>query len=256
MAAIELFEFLLTGAYYRYTSGSETITKDAADFTPAAIRRETLPLSDDFSRAGLTITVLYDNPFVVAALPAPQPATVTVFGELEEGTWATIWKGRMVGLSMKSMEAEIQTENLLSAMARMGNTSKYQLNCRHVLYGAGCNANPVTYKFAGTVDGIDDATLTVTGLNGEDDGYYTGGYVKIGAYIYRSIVDHTGDDIELFSAIPGLALTTAIDVFPGCDHAKTTCQSKFGNLLNFGGFPYLPIANNPFNVVRPRKVRR
>jgi hypothetical protein len=31
----------------------------------------------------------------------------------------------------------------------------------------------------------------------------------------------------------------------GCDRTFATCQSKFGNSLNFGGFPWIPV-KNPF----------
>ena len=29
-------------------------------------------------------------------------------------------------------------------------------------------------------------------------------------------------------------------VYYGCDHTPGTCQSKFNNLANFRGFPYIP----------------
>jgi uncharacterized phage protein (TIGR02218 family) len=29
-------------------------------------------------------------------------------------------------------------------------------------------------------------------------------------------------------------------VYYGCDHTPGTCQSKFNNLVNFRGFPYVP----------------
>ena len=36
-----------------------------------------------------------------------------------------------------------------------------------------------------------------------------------------------------------------IDMAPGCDLRRDTCAVKFGNLLNFGGFPDIP-GRNPF----------
>ena len=36
-----------------------------------------------------------------------------------------------------------------------------------------------------------------------------------------------------------------IDMAPGCDLRRDTCAAKFGNLLNFGGFPDIP-GRNPF----------
>jgi hypothetical protein len=29
--------------------------------------------------------------------------------------------------------------------------------------------------------------------------------------------------------------------YPGCDKTQNTCTSKFNNLVNFGGFPYVPV---------------
>jgi hypothetical protein len=40
----------------------------------------------------------------------------------------------------------------------------------------------------------------------------------------------------------GLAL---VEIAPGCDLRRDTCKAKFGNLLNFGGFPDIP-GRNPF----------
>jgi hypothetical protein len=31
-------------------------------------------------------------------------------------------------------------------------------------------------------------------------------------------------------------------VYPGCDKTQATCQNTFGNILNFGGFTYIPAA--------------
>jgi hypothetical protein len=45
--------------------------------------------------------------------------------------------------------------------------------------------------------------------------------------------------------LPGLAVGNAFEAFAGCDRSFSTCQSKFGNSLNFGGFPWIP-PKNPF----------
>ena len=45
-------------------------------------------------------------------------------------------------------------------------------------------------------------------------------------------------------AIPTLGQT--VDVFAGCDHSLAICESKFANVINYGGFPFVPI-KNPFN---------
>ena len=43
----------------------------------------------------------------------------------------------------------------------------------------------------------------------------------------------------------GLKAGDAFEAYPGCDHTLATCAAKFGNQLNYGGFPYIPV-KNPF----------
>jgi uncharacterized phage protein (TIGR02218 family) len=48
----------------------------------------------------------------------------------------------------------------------------------------------------------------------------------------------------VYFVVPLPALPTAGDTFtiyPGCDKTQATCASKFSNLANFGGFPYVPV---------------
>jgi hypothetical protein len=41
---------------------------------------------------------------------------------------------------------------------------------------------------------------------------------------------------------PSVTLPAAVTLFAGCDHTVRTCLSKFDNVLNFGGHPYISIA--------------
>jgi len=256
MAAVELFEFLFDATYYRYTSGDVTVVKGGENFTAEPIARSALVHSEDLNRATLSITAMRDNPFVVVALASQQPVTVTIYGELSESTWTTMWKGRMVSLALHGAQAEIVTESLHTTINRAALKSKYQIACRHVLYGTGCGVTAATYKYAGTVSVVDDVTVTIPGLNGEANGYYDGGYVKFGSYDYRTIVSHAENVITIYTPVPGLAASASADVYPGCDHTETDCADTFSNLVNYGGFPWIPSGRNPFSSPTPVKRRR
>jgi uncharacterized phage protein (TIGR02218 family) len=78
----------------------------------------------------------------------------------------------------------------------------------------------------------------------QSTGWLTGGYLRVGG-VPRMITQHSGDTVTLSSVLPGLAVGSAFEAFAGCDRSFSTCQSKFGNALNFGGFPWIP-AKNPF----------
>lgn len=257
-AAIELFEFLLDGTYYRYNSGNETVSKSGDLFTASPIRRTAITGSEDFNRSNVNISMMRDNAFVVAKLSNQHPATVTIYGEYSEGTWATIWKGRITALTMAGIEAQITTESLFSALTRKALSTRFQVLCNHLLYDSGCGVSRDSYKYVGTVNTIDVdlITIEILGLNGEADDYYTGGYVIFKTYDYRPITGHTGNWITIQYSVPGLAVSDAAVVYPGCDHSETDCLDKFDNLVNYLGFPWHPSGRNPFNSPAPRKQRR
>jgi hypothetical protein len=37
-----------------------------------------------------------------------------------------------------------------------------------------------------------------------------------------------------------------VKIYPGCDRTKETCNDKFSNILNYGGFAWIP-AKSPFD---------
>lgn len=56
----------------------------------------------------------------------------------------------------------------------------------------------------------------------------------------KNYVD-TGDNVELLFATPfDIVSTDALRLYPGCDLRKTTCITKFDNILNYRGFPFIP----------------
>ncbi|WVX90535.1 tail assembly protein [Vibrio phage VpP2 MP] len=64
---------------------------------------------------------------------------------------------------------------------------------------------------------------------------------KYRRYIMSS--DATG---ILLDAVPiGLAVGMEVSLVAGCDRTKATCQSKFNNLANYGGYLAVP-TKNPF----------
>lgn len=51
----------------------------------------------------------------------------------------------------------------------------------------------------------------------------------------------TSIDVELFLSTPfDISTSDTFKCWPGCDKLAATCNAKFNNLINFGGFPYIP----------------
>lgn len=87
-------------------------------------------------------------------------------------------------------------------------------------------------------------TLSFASDDETTDGYFRGGILNLsGEYGY--ITSDVGNVITLQYAVPGLSVSDVIQVAPGCDLNQNTCNSKFNNILNFGGYPYIS-PDNPF----------
>jgi hypothetical protein len=82
-------------------------------------------------------------------------------------------------------------------------------------------------------------------LSAKADGYYDNGQIIFTSGINNGLVKAVKsyfDQQFLFNS-PLPFAPSAGDTFiayPGCDKTQATCTNKFGNLVNFEGFPYVP----------------
>lgn len=97
---------------------------------------------------------------------------------------------------------------------------------------------------------VDGATLRLSGLDGIEDRWFERGAVQFLDGAARDIRRHVKNDralpgglreVELWTE-PGEAPATGdrVRVVAGCDKSAGMCRLKFGNYLNFRGFPHLP----------------
>ena len=171
--------------------------------------------------------------------------SLTVFrNHLGDSEYITWWKGRVASVVFAGSTAKIRCESIFTALKRPGLRAHYQTGCRHALFDPGCGVNNQAYKLAGTVASFSGLNVTSSTFLTQASGWLTGGYLRV-AGVPRMITNHSGDTITLSSVLPGLAVGVVFEAFAGCDRTFAICQSKFGNSLNFGGFPWIP-AKNPF----------
>jgi uncharacterized phage protein (TIGR02218 family) len=89
-------------------------------------------------------------------------------------------------------------------------------------------------------------SLNTTASLGQSPPYFSQGYIKMltgqNAGMIFSIKQQTSTTNLLLSA--SLPLTLFIgdtfQAFAGCDKQQNTCNTKFSNLVHFGGFPFVP----------------
>ncbi len=115
--------------------------------------------------------------------------------------------------------------------------------CLHTLYDTGCGVIRGTYSVNGTAGaGSTSSEILFSGAlaeHAQGSLVWTSGananvrqtirQVAVGSGLYPLYPSP-------FAPTPGDAFTVAA----GCDHTQATCQSRFSNLPNFRGFPYVP----------------
>lgn len=118
----------------------------------------------------------------------------------------------------------------------------YQPACLHVLYDSGCRLVKNAYGANGTVGtGSNNATIPWSGASSA----YAQGTITFtsGVNAGKSVTVKSGGAGALTLAYPLVnapAPGDAFTVYQGCDHTMATCRSKFNNLANFRGFPFVP----------------
>ncbi|SMH51101.1 phage BR0599 family protein [Maritimibacter sp. HL-12] len=263
-----LYQFVEGAQIWRFTSRAEAWTStgsggDTILWEPAAVAHGDVVQTSEIERGRLELTWPVSHPFARRFL-APmgnRPVTLTIFRGHEQVPGETVahWKGRVVGAEVEGQRILLQAESIFSTLRRAGVRAKYQRLCRHALYGRGCALDIALHWLTGTVTAVagSGAAVTIPEAAEQPDGWFRGGVLRFGAQL-GFITGHVGTTLTLSCPMPELAAALAapeldpetgeplpvlIDIAPGCDLRAATCGAKFGNLLNFGGFPEIPGRN-------------
>jgi uncharacterized phage protein (TIGR02218 family) len=254
-APIELYTITIGTVVYRYTSAEDDITEDSSVFTAIPISRGVLKGGGpDTRKENLILTVPGDNAVAkqyINSVPGTSASVTIERIQRSDGPTfevITIFNGRIASVAFQKAgrEAQLKVEPLVTAQSRPLPNHTYQALCNHVLYDDLCGVDDTSasFRLTGAVTAVSGITITVTGADASGDGYYTGGFVEAGGGSDRRlIIDQTGTVITLHLPFTTSPLGTNVIVFAGCDHSISTCAAKFSNVINFGGFAWVPSKN-------------
>jgi len=243
---VELFRFVYGVNRYCFTSSDADVSYQGESYKATPMERTGISIAHDISKADITITVPRDNK-LAALYVGPPPDDVislTIYGYHKgDSEFVVLWQGRVTSVMFAGSTASITCEPLFTSLRRPGLRAMYQRLCRHELYGAACGAQSESYKVVTTAAAYSGVTLTLPVPLA--DGWATGGLLTTSKGAKRWVLAQVGAALTLNNAIPGLVAGDAVTVYAGCDCTRETCNAKFNNILNFGGFPWTPY-KNPF----------
>lgn len=119
-----------------------------------------------------------------------------------------------------------------------------QPNCIHTLFDAGCTLNKASFAEANTVQAGSTVNKLIS-LSAKVDSYYNNGQITFTSGsnngLTKAVKQYFSQQFFFNSPLP--FAPNAGDTFtayPGDDKTQATCTSKFSNLANFGGYPFIP----------------
>jgi len=244
---VEMFRFAVSGATSRYyTSWQEDITAFFnATYTAIPITRSAIAVGPTVDAPPLEVTMPFNADLITDLLfkTPPRKAELRIFRSHSTTPTAfnskQIWRGLVGYAGLRGPRTAVLTvqSDMSSALDTPISSLCYQTLCNHVLYDARCTVDKTSFDQATTVSSISGNVVTVGTLSAAPDQTYKGGeIVRDSDGERRTIVDQTGTALTLMLPFRELAVTDAVTCYQGCDHLRATCNTKFSNLVNFGGF--------------------
>lgn len=251
---IELYKFEgpTAALTYFYTSYQEDVAFGGDTYTAVSVERDVIGGSthNDPPELSIKLPVSLDLVQEYAFKTPPRSLELTIYRlHTPTGEDTEYWKGIVTGITVQGDIASCRSPSLLDDPMRSPVSNVYfQGICNHVLFDARCTKSAASYKTSTTVSSISGKDIVVADDGGNPDDYYKGGeIIRVSDGERRLIISNeaASNTITINKRFRSLAATDAVELYAGCDHKVGTCRDKFSNVANFGGHPYIPIAN-PF----------
>lgn len=154
--------------------------------------------------------------------------------------------GRVTGVrNVSGLTAEVSVASWSILLNVMMPANLYQAACLHTVYDTGCTLNPASFTASGSCTGTPGVLSFGSSVSATTGDYDQGRLVfTSGANngLARAIRANVGGTFTLVSPLPvAPAAGDTFTVYKGCDLTMGTCLSKFNNLNNFKGTPFVPI---------------
>lgn len=240
------------GRVFAFTDHDAGLVFDGAEFSP----------SDAMTARALeqTTGLSVDNSEAIGALSAAGLTEEDILAGRFDGAAVEIWQVNWSDLSDRRLifrgtlgeieraggafKAELRglTEQLNRPVGRL-----YQKQCAARFGDGACGMNADDYAAETVVNRIAGAVVEVASGTAPAEWYAFGTMRVLDGSASGQVAHVRGDrvvegarSLTLWDSVRGLAVGDRVRLVAGCDKRAATCREKFGNMLNFLGFPHLP----------------
>lgn len=237
----ELYVFSTEAQAWRYTNRRGNYSYGGNTFTAVPISRSRF--KKEVGNTAISIA-MEDDRAPASLFAARNPATPLAL-QIVDTSGTVLFSGRVISCEFETekRKAKLTVESSASLTRGEIPVRRYTPGCPYALFDDSCGVTSSSYVLTVAVADCSISTNQIShaSIGLESNGYWTGGYIECGVERIL-IVNHSGDTITLLSAFGGYTASD-FDIYPGCNKVESTCRDKFGNVANFGGFPYVPSKN-------------
>ena len=229
------------------TSSSASVDFNGLTYEPTPIGRGKIVSTSQLSKAKLKVKMSLSSDFAASRLnpSVDDILNLTLYTKINGDAPTVTWTGRLASVSAEGKVITLIFETVFTSMRRTGLRKKYQRTCPYSLYGKGCKADRTNFSDTETVVSLDGPTLVFSNTGARPDGFFNGGLVEASDGSLRYIESHVGSTLNLSRELTALHVGEVVLVAAGCNRTRSDCDTKFSNIENYGGFPFIPV-KNPF----------
>jgi uncharacterized phage protein (TIGR02218 family) len=264
----ELFTIsLMNGAVIRFCTGQKDIlfggfTFPASRNGSGAWKRGPIKLYLGLQSDTMELDVIADTTDTVNGTPIIQAvhlgfldgATVKVealymatYGDISNGSEIK-FLGEITNIDeVGRSHARITVTSLIHRLDMPIPNRLIQPACSNTLFDAGCTLTKATYAVAKLINAGSTQSLLIPSVAfSQADGYFTLGTARFTSGANNGFTTtvklHISGQLQLNVPLPfAVVVGDAFTCYPGCDKLQSTCNTKFANLANFEGMPYVPV---------------
>lgn len=252
---IELYMFTfgpLPEDTYCYTNAEKVIDFGGRLYLPAAIARGEVASNGTLDKANLDVTIQVATEVTELFRQYPPSYTMGLImyqGHVNDRSsdFRAFWSGRVLSNSWVGNEVTFNCEPVATSMRRPGLKMNYQRGCPHTLYEPNsCRAPRIAYNTqCSAIYAYNRIGVASTGYPYPH--HFNNGYLEYTSTKGRrqicTIEVYDGTNMQLIGTPQDMAVGTPIKLYRGCAQNMNWCSVVHNNILNYGGFPWIPLKN-------------
>ena len=225
-----------------------------------AIQCPPITASGSLDKTTLELVVAFDSPLTELFRTAVPDNVITLrimrahYGDVVDGVLGPeqtrqIWGGRILNFGVDGdYQVTLSCEPFGTSIRRTGLRRPYSVGCPHVLGGGACKVALSAFTVVSSAVAVTANTVTLPdGWNGGLPAakFPRGVLTFAGPFgpVKRTILSVSGNTLTVAGSLASLPVGAEVSLRLGCNHSMDDCKDVFDNILNYGGFPWIPTEN-------------